>query len=127
MWPPDGLGRRGYRRWSRSWFSLHLRAGFLDNLAPLDDLLLEEGRELGRRPAEHRGAFGGDLLAHLRHLQNPDEVGVEARDDRLGRAGLHEETEPGARLEAGIAGLRDGRHVGQVRDTLRCGDGESTE
>ena len=37
------------------------------------------------------------IFSALRHLQDLDEVGVQALDDRLGRAGLHQEAEPGAR------------------------------
>ena len=55
-------------------------------------------------------ADGGEPLLHRISLENLDDLVVQARDDRGGRSGRREKTEPGRHLEAGH-GLGNRRHI----------------
>src|SRR5207245_112605 len=60
-------------------------------------------------------ALRNDALAHIGRAHRPDELGVEAIDDRLGRAGGGEHALPLRDVEIPDARLLQGRHFGQAR------------
>ena len=73
---------------------------------------------LGRR-RQRIAAVGGDAGAHVGRVDAGAKRAVEPLDDRLRRAGRRQQAVVQARLEARQAGLRRGRHVGQMARPLR--------
>src|SRR5688572_28454684 len=88
---------------------IHLDLEIADDLRPLGGLIADELVELRRGVADRHRAFDRVPLLHLRIGQYPDDVAVQAVDDRLRRAGRGEHAVPSGRVVAGKAGFRDGR------------------
>src|SRR5690242_18525504 len=94
-------------------FSIDGCAGFARRAAPAVAFLRHEVGERGRRGAGHHlDAAVREPLAHLALLHRLHYYRVELVDDRLRRAGRHEDALPRAALEAGEARLLHRRHVG---------------
>ena len=77
---------------------------------------------------------GRDDDAHVREALDQGGFGqggaqrfVEALDDGLGRASRGVEAVPYGKLEAGLAGLREGGHIGQGGQAFARGDGVALE
>src|SRR5215207_206746 len=103
---------------------LQFRAGALHDVGPFRRFLLDEGRELLRRPA---GRLVADLLiARFEDVRADCAVdgGVELIDDRARRGGWRHDAEPYRRFITGNAGLSDRPQVGESGRTLRTADAQ---
>ena len=73
-----------------------------------------------RRTAQHLAAFGASFARTSGSLRTLFTSVVQALDDFRRRLRRDQQAEPGRRVEALVAGLGDGRHLGQLRAALRA-------
>src|SRR6202034_1420254 len=83
------------------WRSLHLNAGVVDDLAPLDALIGDERAELFRRAPPRDDAKIFEALCRLGLFEFGDQRGIELVDDVLRRARVRKEALPALRFIAG--------------------------
>src|SRR5712691_8241304 len=74
--------------------SLRFRSRLLDDLCPLDRFRPDVGGELRRRAADGLSALAREALDDLGQMQDRDDLAVEPRDDRDGRACGHHHSVP---------------------------------
>ena len=116
-------GRRAPAR-SRDSLDGDLRAR--DDVAPHIDLARDVARDLVRRGGDGDGGLLLERLAQPRLGAGAHDFAIEPRDDRLRRRGGRCERKPVRHIEARLAGLGEGRHVGQQR-TARARDAEAEQ
>ncbi len=80
---------------------------------------VEPGLELGRRAGDQVGAGRVEPFLHLGILDRLGHHGLHAIDQGRRRAGGGEEAVPVVEVEARIAALGEGRHVGEAAERLR--------
>ena len=101
--------------------------GVDDDLVPAIDLFLDVDGKLRRRVGDD---VETDLLAfvlHVRLMQRLDDLAVEQIDDRLRRAGGHEDALHGFGFLALDAVFDHGRHVGQRRGAFERGHRDAVQ
>src|SRR5271165_7095549 len=107
--------------------SVRLQVEGLHDRCPLLLFAREVVGEILRRAAARLGAEPGERTRHRFGTQRGIGGGVELGDDRRRRAARRQERGPGAGGERRIAGLRHGRHIGQLGETLARGDRERAQ
>src|SRR4051794_18490609 len=105
----------------------------LRNVEALDDqraaraVLLEEGGELLGRRDRRLERLRLEQLQEFRVPEQLRDLGVDAADDRVGRAGRHHQAPPRRSLELFVladTGLLESRNVGKLAQPLRAGHGD---
>src|SRR4029453_9447238 len=112
--PPDSV--RG---------SVDLRTGFPHNVGPLDDLGLDHRGEFLGRISDRLRTEPDELFLHVGHVEDLDDLDVEALDDFGWRARRREHALPRAYFESREPGFGERRNVRRCRPSLRGRDGES--
>src|SRR5437899_789903 len=95
-----------------------LDAVVLDHLAPARDLGLDPCGELLRRPRHDLEFLLLELVPHLGHVEDADDLLVVAVNDGLGRCARREEADPRHGHEVRVSLLDHRGHVGHRRKAL---------
>src|SRR5258706_2253701 len=106
---------------------VRLDAGGLDHLAPGVRLLADVRGDLFARAGARLEAVLEELLAHVGRVEHLHQLAVPAIEDLRRRLAGSDEGIPVGGLEAGIAALVDGGHVGERRRAREAGDRERTQ